>query len=205
MPLRIYPGLSNVMAAALVRQMSLMKTMHWCVVVWPSDFKFDVCEYILNPKPINQAKAKGSEPQSLKFSYFTAGMHPAPDRCQVKIDQRGLFPESQGRNLAVTVLYVPYSQVLLLQCGYSSPVQAPREPSACQIAFLNFLVCTGARQNPGTCDTNQGDLQRRFVPPLRAVDRLPQVVSLDCECAFLPPLGGLRPCHQMSTCLAQLT
>ena len=33
------------------------------------------------------------------------------------------------------------------------------------ICFLNSLICAGACRDPATCNTNQGDLQRRFAPP----------------------------------------
>jgi hypothetical protein len=52
-----------------------------------------------------------------------------------------------------------------------SPTQSRISPSAqCmlrQMALFSCFICDGARRNPATCGTNQGNRKRRFDPTLR--------------------------------------
>ena len=76
------------------------------------------------------------------------------------------------------------------ESGEVEPLSAPViESTWDQIAFFRVSICTGARRNPVTCGTNQGNSTRRFTPRLRAGRCLEPlnapVIESTCERALI--------------------
>ena len=93
----------------------------------------------------------------------------APKRAQLETHE-SLSPQSQGHNLALTVLNVPYIVDCLIRgatqvsVALALPRQIPGDGLRLfstskwdQIAYFRFLIVTGARRNPAIWGTNQGD------------------------------------------------